>query len=145
MTDHPEQEITTQILIQMRDEMRSMRSQFRQGVDGLTAHMKDFEKRLDSLESHMGSLERHMDSVVSHIDSLESRMASLKLGLDAREPKNEAHLQRIHGGLERIDGDLKKFAALVNDTVLHYADEMDSVRERLDSLEREVGFLTPSE
>ncbi len=129
-----------------------MGSRFQGGLDRLEVHLEDFKKRFDSLEARMDSLEgrldsleARMDSLEDRMDSLESRMISLKVALVAIESKHEAHHHQFLRRLDQIDGDLKRFVGLVNDTILHYADEMDSVRQRLDILEKRVGILPASE
>jgi hypothetical protein len=46
--------------------------------------------------------------------------------------------------LSQIDADLKKFAPLVNEALLHYADEMDRVRARLTRVEHRLGIAPGS-
>jgi chromosome segregation ATPase len=154
MSDHPEQDITTQILIQIRDEMRSMGSRLQKGLDSLDARMGAIEARMDSLEARMDSLEARMDSLEGRMDSIEARMDSLEgrvdsveacmhsleARMDSLESRNAADHQRLFRRFDQIDADLKRFVVIVNDAILHYADETDSVRDRLDILEKEVGI-----
>jgi methyl-accepting chemotaxis protein len=107
MTDNLPTDVTTQILIQIRDEIRDMRA--------------SFEARMDALEARM--------------DRLEGRM-------DALEKTNEVQHRELFSRLSQIDADLKKFAPLVNEALLHYADEMDRVRARLTRVEHRLG-ITP--
>lgn len=103
MTDSHGQDVTTQILIQIREEMRSMRS--------------GFDARFDSVDALM--------------ESIDTRM----LGFDARLRSIEAHLSELFRRFNQIDTDLKRFSGVVNEAVLHYAEEMDRVRDRLEVLE----------
>lgn len=122
-----------------------MGSRFQCGLDRVEAHLEAVKRSLDSFEARMESMEDHIHSMETHIDSMESRIATLEIGLTALGSTNEAHHQKLFSRLDRIEVDLKKFVALVNDTILHYADEMDSVRDRLDILENEVGIPQRSE
>jgi len=131
MTDHPEQDITTQILIQIRDEMRAMGARL--------------EKRLDSIEARMGAIEVRMGAIEARMDSIEARMDSLEARMDSLESRNEADHQRLFRRFDQIDADLKRFVGVVNDAILHYAEETDTVRDRLDILEKAVGIPPRSE
>jgi hypothetical protein len=107
MTDSLGQDVTTQILIQIRDEMRSMRS--------------GFDARFDSVDTLM--------------EAVDARL----LGFDGRLRSIEAHINELFRRFNQIDTDLKRFATLVNEAVLHYAGEMDRVRDRLEVLETRLG------
>lgn len=143
MTDRPEQDITTQILIQIRDEMRLMRSDFEKRFDGVEAGLENLGNRMESLEGRMASFEGRMESLEGRMDALETRMDSLEGRMDSLEARmaaNEAQHKQLFGCFEQLDSDIRKFVGIANETILHYADEMDSVRDRLDKLENKVGI-----
>ncbi len=112
MTQPPPDDLTTKILIQIRDEMREMRASFEARFDGI-------ERRLDKLEARMDRLEGRFDSLEAH---------NVKQHAELLEFINEVH------------SDLKKFASIANETILHYADEMDKVRGRLNVIEDRLGI-----
>ncbi|MFH1112311.1 MAG: hypothetical protein V1792_00180 [Pseudomonadota bacterium] len=138
MSDHPEQDVTTQLLIQIRDEMRSMGARLEKRLDSLEARMESLETRMESLETRLETIETRLETIDARLDSLEARIDSL-------ESRNEADHKRLFKRFDQIDADLKRFVGIVNDAILHYADEMDSVRERLDILEKTVGISPRSE
>jgi archaellum component FlaC len=113
MIDNVGPDVTSQVLIQIRDEMRTMRSAF--------------EARFDSLDAHLESAGTHLSSFGERLDVVEGRMSEL--------------FRRF----SQIDSDLKRFASLVNETILHYAEEMDRVRERLESVESRVEMSSASD
>lgn len=113
MTDSRDQDVTTQILMQIRDEMRSMRSGF----------------------------DARFDSVDALVESVEARL----LGFDARLRSIESHISELFRRFNQIDTDLKRFSGLVNEAVLHYAGEMDRVRDRLEVLESRLGNVSASD
>ena len=174
MTDGSENAITTQVLIQIRDEMRAMRSSFEARFDALEARMSRLEDRMDALEARMDALEARMDSLEKRMDSLEKRATaaerrgddvdltlkrlerkiddlasdteflrgridSLEVHTDAIDEKNEDRFQELLRRFNILDGDLKKFASVTNEAILHYAGEMDTVRERLNIVETKLG------
>ena len=108
MSDTSSQDLTTQILVQIRDEMRTMRS--------------GSEARFDALDAVLESVEARME------------------GLDIRMRAIESHMSDLFRRFNQIDTDLKKFAGLANETILHYAGEMDSVRGRLEEVEGRLGI-----
>ena len=75
------------------------------------------------------------------MEALEGRMDAL----EARVGAVERRLDKLENRVEIIHHDLRKFASVVNETVLHYAEEMDSVRDRLSSIESKLGPTPPSE
>ncbi len=180
MTDVSESAITTQVLIQIRDEMRAMRASFEARFDGLEARMSRLENRMESLEARMDALEARIDAIEKRMDSLErrttaaekrgddvdltlkqlertindlvgesnalvGRIDSLEMRTDAIDEKNEARYQALLRRFNAIDADLKKFASVTNDAILHYAGEMDTVRDRLNIIETKFGIPYPSE
>lgn len=138
MAEKTPEDLTTQILIQIRDEMRAMHSSFDARFDAL-------EKRMGALEARMDSLERRMDSLEARMDSLEARMDSLETRFDILEARTEARFKQVFRRLDQLGSDLKKFASVVNETILHYADEMDTVRDRLSVIENKIGIVFPPE
>jgi chromosome segregation ATPase len=141
MADQPEQDITTQILIQIRDETRSMRSDFEKRFDGVEVRLENLENRMVSLDRGLMGLDGRMDALETRMDSFEGRMESLEARMAANREQHNQLLER----LEQIDSDLKKFVGLVNETILLYAEEMDTVRDRLDKLEDKMGISVPSD
>ena len=113
MIDNVGPDGTSQVLIQSRDEMRTMRSAF--------------EASFDSIDAHLESAGTHLSSFGERLDVVEGRMSEL--------------FRRF----SQIDSDLKRFASLVNETILHYAEEMDRVRERLESVESRVEASSASD
>jgi hypothetical protein len=114
VTDTESQDITTQILIQIRDEMRAMRD--------------SFERRFDILETRAASLERRLDSFEAGMGDLEGRIGTI-------DDRNEQHFQELCARFGALDTDLRKFASITQRAILHYADEMDKVRDRLGYIE----------
>ena len=109
MQNTPE-DFTTQILVQIRDEMRSMRS--------------SFEARFDTLQKRFERVEKGLDHVEVRLDSLDA--------------KTGKRFNRLEQNFQSLTSDVKKFVSLVNDSVLHYANEMDRVRDRLDAVETKL-------
>ena len=138
MAEKTPEDLTIQILIQIRDEMRAMHSSFDARFDAL-------EKRMGSLEARMESLESRMDSLEARMDSLESRMGALEVRFDTLEAWTEARFKAVFRRLDQLGSDLKKFASVVNEAILHYADEMDTVRDRLSVIENKIGIVFPAE
>ena len=118
MTDIQGQDLTTQILIQIRDEMRAMRD--------------SFERRFDALEARLDRIEARLDRLEATIDRIAGRVGSLEK-------------QDLAKRFNQIDADLKKFASVANNAILHYAGEMDTVRERLQVIESKLGISYPPE
>jgi len=145
MAEKTPEDLTTQILIQIRDEMRAMHSSFDARFVALEKRMGSVEARFDALEKRMGSLEARMDSLEARMDSLEARMDSLGARIDTLEARTEARFKEVFRRLEQLGSDLKKFASVVNETILHYADEMDTVRDRLSVIENKIGIVFPPE
>ena len=175
MTDNQGQDLTTQILIQIRDEMRAMRSSFERRFDagearmegiearleGIEARMEGIEGRLQAIEKRMDSLEKRIDSVEKRVtlveqtllrleskvdalqvqmDFLQGRIDALEVQIDALDGRNEVRFEELFKRFNQIDADLKKFASVVNNAILHYAGEMDTVRERLQVTESKLGI-----
>ena len=194
MSTSQDNDITTEILIQIRDEMREMRASFERRFDALDARMGGLEARMDAIEARIGAVESRMDAIETRMDafevrmnSLETRMESLEkrdaalenrmvlveqsllrletkvdslqtqvdfihgridnleVKLDSMDERNEAHHQDLFRCFSLIESDLKKFASVANEAILHYADEMDSVREQVLIIEDKVGIPHPGQ
>lgn len=194
MNDYAPQDVTTQILIQIREEMRAMRTSFDARFDvvearleGLHARMDSFDARMEAMEARMDSIEIRMNSLERRLEGLEKRMAVLENRMDAIEEgasaleltvadlrkaieflrttvdyqagqwealearidamgeRSDTHHQELFRRFSLVEGDLKDFAKVVNDAVLHYADEMDKVRDRLSEAEDRMGISYSSE
>ena len=133
MTQPPPDDLTTKILIQIRDEMREMRASFEARFDGI-------ERRLDKLDDRMAKLEDRMDRLEARMDRLEARMDRLEARFDALEAHNSKQHGELLAFINEVHSDLKKFASIANETILHYADEMDKVRGRLNVIEDRLGI-----
>jgi len=120
MTDSEITNLTLEILVEIRNDIRSMRSAF--------------EARFEALETRVAALETRIERLETRVERLETRVESLERRFDKLEKR-----------VEIIHHDLRKFASVVNETVLHYAEEMDNVRDRLSSIESKLGPTTPSE
>jgi len=147
MTQPPPDDLTTKILIQIRDEMREMRASFEARFDGIERRLDKLDDRMAKLEDRMDRLEARMDRLEARMDELEARMDRLEARMDrleARFDALEAHNSKQHGELlafiNEVHSDLKKFASIANETILHYADEMDKVRGRLNVIEDRLGI-----
>jgi len=138
MTDQPVPDVTSQILIQIRDEMRAMRASFETRFDAI-------EARFDGLESHMQGFEARMDAFEARMEAFDARMEAFEARLDSFEDKNEVHHQELFRRFGIVDSDLKRFAGIANEAILHYADEMDSVRDRVVSIERKLDIAPASD
>ncbi len=166
MTDNQGQDLTTQILIQIRDEMRAMRVSFERRFDALEARIEGFEARMESIESRMDALEKRVESVDKRmtlveqivrrlegkvdamqvqIDFLQGSVDTLEVRIDSLDERNETRSQDLFKRFNQIDADLKKFVTVVNNAILHYAGEMDTVRERLQVTEIKLGISYPPE
>jgi chromosome segregation ATPase len=165
--------ITTEILIQIRDEMRAMRTSFERRFEMLEARMEGIEARMSATESRMDSPETRMESLEKRDSSLEKRMGlieqsilrveskvdslrtqadffqgridNLEIKLDSMDARNETHHQDLFRRFTLMDSDLKKFASVANEAILHYAGEMDSVREQVLFIEDKLAIAHPSE
>ncbi len=133
MTQPPPDDLTTKILIQIRDEMREMRASFEIRFDGI-------EQRLDKLEDRMDRLERRIEEIEVRMDRLEARMDRLEGRFDALEAQNSKQHGELLAFINEVHSDLKKFASIANETILHYAEEMDKVRGRLNAVEDSLGI-----
>ena len=99
---------------------------------------------MDALEARMDAVEARMDGLEGRMDGLEARMDGSEARMDAMEKRNEEQHKVLFRRFDQLDGHLKKFASIVND-VAAYAEEMDSVRGRLDVIESKQGISYPSE
>lgn len=118
--------------------MRSMRSQFETRFDAVLVRLNRLESHMESIEAGMDSVEVRSDTMAAHLESLHSRIG-------VNEMRNEALHQMLLERFDTLDVRFKEFAGLVNETILHYAEEMDSVRDRLQTLESRVGIPATSE
>jgi hypothetical protein len=78
-------EITSKILIEIRDEARAFRAETREHFETafhrlnlVQARLTDVEHRLTSLETHMAALLNIVPVVNQRIDRLEARVAALE-------------------------------------------------------------------
>ncbi|MEW6531625.1 MAG: hypothetical protein AB1473_12360 [Thermodesulfobacteriota bacterium] len=130
MTDSEIKDLTIEILLEIRNEMRLVRT----SLEALDARVAALETRIESLDTRIESLETRVGNLESRVGSLETRIERL-----------ERRFDKLENRVEIIHHDLRKFASVVNETVLHYAEEMDSVRDRLSSIESKLGPTPPSE
>jgi len=168
MTQPPTQDITGQILVQIRDEMREMRASFEGRFDALEARLESLDSRvealvgrIDSIEKRMDVLERRMDALEKRMDAVEKQMArlsenmksvhdemgeltgivrALESQVESLEGRHEDRIDALFVRFETIDKDLKKFVMVVNEAVLHYAEEMDTIRDRVGAAENKLGM-----
>jgi chromosome segregation ATPase len=173
MPDNLPEDLTTQVLVQIRDEMRGMRSSFQLRFDalearseGLESRMESLEVRIDSIEKRMSAIDRRLDSpegplvllerstsrVEGKIDRLQrsmedqsERLNGLESRMESKERLSQDQSKQLHRRIDSLEADLKKFALLVNETVLHYAGEMDTVRDRLNVIDSKIGISFQSE
>lgn len=128
MEEHAGTELTREILIALRDEMQALRS--------------SVESRFDMIDSRLEGLDTYARGIAGKMGAFQARMEALESLIDSMDQKSDVKHRELFRRLESIDGDLKKFAGIVNETVLHYAEEMDSVRDRLHAVEQNVGVLS---
>lgn len=161
MTDLPTEEQSLQILLQIRDQISAMEARFARGFDdmgdrltALDTRLEALDCRLAALEGRMAGLRDRMESLEGRMDGLDARMDSLEVRMDGMEDRISALESRIEEmeatagkyyeeqskRTETAHSDLKRFAAIVNETILHYAGEMDRVRQRLDTIEKHHEF-----
>jgi hypothetical protein len=76
---------------------------------------------------------------------LQGRIDVLEPRIDSADERNEQRFEELFRRFNTMDADLKKFAGIVNQTILHYADEMDMVRDRLGNIESKIGIPYRSE
>ncbi|MEJ2716483.1 MAG: hypothetical protein P8182_05000 [Deltaproteobacteria bacterium] len=173
MSDTLPEDLTTQVLVQIRDEMRGMRSSFQLRFDALEARSEGLESRIEALEVRIYSMEKRMSAIDQRLDSPEGPLALMERstnriegkidrlqrsmdtqserldGLESRivtgERWNRDESKQLHGHIDSLAADLKKFASLVNETVLHYAGEMDTVRDRLSVIDSKIGISFQAE
>jgi uncharacterized protein YdcH (DUF465 family) len=77
------------------------------------------------------------------MDKIESRLDVVEDALSSLVKSNAEHHKQLFHRFDQLDADLKRFAGIVNDTMLHYADEMDTVRARLDAIENKISTSPP--
>ncbi|MBI5248997.1 MAG: hypothetical protein HY912_05830 [Desulfomonile tiedjei] len=173
MTTSQGPDITTEILIQIRDETRGMKASFERRFDTLEARMGAIEGRDSGTEARMDTprirvdspdkrdslsaaglarleqllvrLEAKIDALQVQVDFIHGRIDNLEVKLDSMEERGEAHYQGLSRGFNLMDSDFKKFVSVANQAILHYAGEMDSVRERVLVIEAQLGIPHPSE
>ena len=90
-----------------------------------------FEIRFDVLE-------KRFERVTERLDNIEERLVAVDGNIEKR-------FNRLEKFLQSLTTDVKKFVSLVNDSVLHYAEEMDRVRDRLDIVETKPSLPHPSD
>jgi SMC interacting uncharacterized protein involved in chromosome segregation len=110
------------------------------------------EKRAESLERQMaelreeiGQVHERIDGLGTQVDFLAGKVEALEVRIEDQEKRNEKQHQELFSRFSTMDSDLKTFASLVNETVLHYAEEMDTVRDRLDNIETKSGITFRSD
>ena len=173
MPDHLPEDLTTQVLVQIRDEMRVMRGSFQSRFDALEARSEGLESRMEALEVRIDSLEKRLSAMDRRFDSPEGALALLERStsrvdgkidrlqrgleawferLNALESRTESgerwrrdQSKELHRRFDSLEADLKKFALLVNEMVLHYAEEMDTVRDHLNVIDSKIGISFQSE
>ncbi len=109
--------------------------------------MSSLESRMSSLETSMANLEQtvlrldqKVDALQDDVNYLKGRMDALEVRVDSIEEKSEARHQELLRRFNILDADLKKFASVTNEAILHYAGEMDTVRDRLNIIETKLGI-----
>lgn len=120
MTDPASSDITTQVLIQIRDEMRTMRA--------------SFDVRLDALEARLGSVESGIVAMAGRVEGFGSRLKAVEVHMEAERARR---------------ADAKKWnAARMSERTLHEQgtpplpdDGDEALSEPLDSLEHSVYTL----
>lgn len=108
---------TLEILTQLREEMRAMRTSLEAGIDSLQTQVDFFQRKIEHFEAK----------------------------LDSIEERNETRNQDLFRRFGLLESDLKKFASVANEAILHYAGEMDSVRDRVLYIESKLGIPYPND
>lgn len=172
--------MTTEILIQIREEMRAMKASFERRFEAIEFRMEFFgalieavearnrgpEARKDALENGSESpekksasseggllpveqsllrLEAKIDALQIQVDFMQGRLDNIEVKLDSSDERNESHHRELFQRFNLVDSDLKRFASVANDTILHYAGEVDSVRERVLVIETKLEIPNPVE
>jgi len=237
MTDPEAPDITTQVLIQIRDDMRSMRASFNQRFDAMETRMTALETGMDLMGGRMEKLDSRVEALAARIDGgrgpfvdvrprvsrdkddlglpasagvssqedtpgatptrlhemeqslyalgmaidllgervgdikaqgsrieqtgiqltnkidllqtqvdfLQGRIDAMEVRLDSLDDRADERFQELLGRFGSLDADLKKFASVSNAAILHYADEMDKVRDRVTRLETNLPVPCPQE
>jgi chromosome segregation ATPase len=117
MAESNNNEVALEILTQLREEIRAMRA----------------------------SLETGIDSLRTQVDFLQRRIEHFEVKLDSLDERNETRIQDLFHRFGVLDSDLKKFASVANEAILHYAGEMDSVRDRVLYIESKLGIPYPND
>ena len=121
-------------------------------IDSIEKRMSAIDLRLDSPEGPLALLERSTSRVEGKIDRLQRSIDDQSERLDGVESRMESsdrwsrdQSKQLHRRIDSLEADLKKFASLVNETVLHYAGEMDTVRDRLNIIDSKIGISFQAE
>ena len=131
----------------------------RETLERYVKRMEELERRMETLEKRMVSGEERSGFVEQTVAALKEDVRALRVAIDfaggkldalearidAADQRNETQHQELFRRFTGVEGDLKAFVKVVNDVVLHYADEMDTLRNRMALVENQVGISYSSE
>ena len=78
------------------------------------------------------SFEERFDRLEHAVERLEARFDAL-----------EARMKLMEKRLEPMDSNLKKFTGIANEALVHFGEEFDRVRDRLEVVEDKLGIAPP--
>jgi predicted nucleic acid-binding Zn-ribbon protein len=99
--------------------------------DRLQQITEDLERISELMDRRFQGLESGLEGLDRRMDNIDERIAGL---LQVSEKSLEG-LRALTATVSKIEKDLKQFASIANETALHYSDEIQNLRQRLDALE----------
>jgi len=88
-------------------------------------------------------VERTLVVVAERVETIERRVDGLaEWGLSIEQRIDDLQDQMLHR-FDLLETDLKRFTGIVNEALVHFGEEFDRVRDRLDLVEDKLGIAPP--
>jgi chromosome segregation ATPase len=104
-------------------------------IDLLGERIGGIKAQGSRIEQNGVQLTGKIDLLQTQVDFLQGRIDVMEVRLDSLDDRADERFQELLSRFGSLDVDLKRFASVSNAAILHYADEMDKVRDRVTRLE----------
>jgi methyl-accepting chemotaxis protein len=97
----------------------------------LASIQQDLKRMSSAFDNRFERLESLLNVVDQRLDSVERQISDVARAVEI----NIESVRNISNSVDNMDTDLKRFAKVANETALHYSEEIDKLRDRIDVLE----------